>query len=67
MPTYHSLGIVSEGEKHLDHVVLIVGWGQGYWIVKNSWGTEWGEQGYVRVATESNVRGINSVVYFVSL
>ena len=36
------------------HIVKIVGWekqtdGQEWWIVENTWGSDWGEDGYVRI------------------
>merc|ERR1719401_1521312 len=43
----------------LDHCVMLVGMKAGsYWIVKNSWNTNWGEDGYIRVATGENACGI---------
>lgn len=50
-----------------DHSVTMVGWGVDsdsgieYWIVKNSWGTGWGDNGYIRIATSPSGVGICSV------
>ena len=32
-----------------NHAVVLVGWGSTYWIMRNSWGTGWGESGYMRI------------------
>ena len=33
-----------------DHAVLLVGVYKDYFLIKNSWGADWGEQGYIRLA-----------------
>jgi cathepsin L len=43
----------------IDHVVQLVGYGTDsvggdYWLVRNSWGTGWGEAGYIRVQRMSS-------------
>lgn len=48
---FYSSGIFDEAcGTNLDHGVLTVGYAEKYYIVKNSWGTVWGESGYIRMA-----------------
>jgi hypothetical protein len=42
----------------INHAILAVGYTGSYWIVKNSWGTGWGSQGYIYMARGKNLCGI---------
>lgn len=51
---FYSSGIIKgECGFNVDHGVLVVGYGTenntDYWLLKNSWGTSWGENGYMKI------------------
>jgi len=57
---FYSSGVVTSGcGDSLDHAILIVGFdltqeGSNYWIVKNSWGADWGNQGYIWIGADDS-------------
>lgn len=66
---HYSGGILSIDEcygSQLDHAILAVGWGTesgvDYLIVKNSWGTNWGEYGYIRMEVTDSYGGACGVL-----
>lgn len=63
---YHNVpGHRSEWEQ-VDHAVLLVGFGadqgRNYWLLQNSWGEDWGEGGYFRMARGVDECGVESLV-----
>ncbi|XP_015358653.1 cathepsin F [Marmota marmota marmota] len=49
----------------IDHAVLLVGYGNRsqvpFWAIKNSWGTDWGEEGYYYLHRGSGACGVNTM------
>lgn len=67
--SYHS-GILSDcSGRSLDHAVLLVGYGSGYWKVKNSWAASWGENGYIRMRRGGNLNclGLQNAAVFATV
>lgn len=64
----YSSGVITSAScgTNIDHAVLAVGYGEDYYIVKNSWGTWWGDQGYVKIgiANGAGICGINQYVAY---
>lgn len=68
---YHS-GVYYEprcSETKLNHAALVIGYGtefgHDFWLVKNSWGTSWGHDGYIKMArNKKNNCGIASVASY---
>jgi len=73
---FHSEAKKTEGKfeknvkpwEYTNHAVVCLGWGEEtindnnvkYWILKNSWGTNWGDNGYFRLERGNNVASIEA-------
>ena len=62
MYTYYSGGVINNAScgTNLNHGVTVIGYGHDstskldYWLLKNSWGTWWGEQGFFRMMRDNS-------------
>ncbi|KAH3868045.1 procathepsin L-like [Dreissena polymorpha] len=69
---YYRTGVYQSGfcsSTHLNHGVLVVGFGTNegddFWIVKNSWGSSWGDDGYIKMArNKDNMCGVASMASY---
>lgn len=74
--SFYSNGVYFEPDcmsksEQLDHSVLAVGYGElngeKYWLVKNSWSTYWGNDGYVLMSQKDNNCGVATAPTYVIL
>ncbi|CAF1698323.1 hypothetical protein HID58_051109 [Brassica napus] len=70
---FYESGVYTSSEcgsttEDLNHFMLVVGYGieDGipYWLVQNSWGTDWGEKGYIKVEMWKNMCGKSFIMEF---
>jgi len=64
---YYTGGILHANQcgYSIDHAIQLVGYEPadgGYWVVRNSWGADWGERGYIYLAYGENTCGITTEV-----
>ena len=67
----HAFLLAGNKPEDLDHAVLAVGYGVmngvPYWLIKNSWSTYWGNDGYVLMSQKDNNCGVATAATFVTM
>jgi cathepsin C len=79
---FHSEARKTEGKfdkgvkpwEYTNHAVVAIGWGEEvvndnivkYWILKNSWGAQWGEKGYFRMGKGNNMGSVEAQGVYMS-
>lgn len=79
---FHSDAVKKEGKleknvkpwEYTNHAVVAIGWGEEmindklekYWILKNSWGEEWGEKGYFKISKGVNMASVEAQGVYVT-
>ena len=68
---FYSSGVYRDPKctKNVNHAMVIVGYGKtsdgiDYWIVRNSWGKWWGEEGYMLIERGVNMCGIEEYPFY---
>lgn len=72
MVSFERSGIYDDQEScdngTLNHAVVLVGYGTAddtdYWIIRNSWGTGWAENGYARIKRGVNLCMTETYAYY---
>lgn len=63
----YSTGIFHNCKDSLNHAILLTGYNSdpstGYWIAENSWGTGWGQRGYIQFALGNTCGLCNQATY----
>jgi cathepsin X len=61
---YTSGIFMNTGDTSIDHIISVAGWGVEngvrFWHIRNSWGTPWGERGWMRLERGTNALGVES-------